>query len=442
VVWEYFDGTQWSPLVVIDGTKNLTQSGFIDFVGPDDHQRCLKFTEDRYWLRARLEMGGYVRPPRIQRILTNTVEAANVVTIHDEVIGSSDGTPIQSFALAYGPLLEGEMIEVLERDAPPAEEAADLGDDPVRPYGDAGFWVRWRQVESFFDSGPRSRHYVRNPFNRQISFGDGTKGMMPPEGRNNIVARKYQVGGGVRGNVNALMLTQLTRAIAYVEGCYNVLPAAGGADAETVDEAKERAPRMLKSRDRAVTAEDFEALALRASTAVARAKCLPSHDREGEVEVVIVPKGDEQNLDLTRRLTPAPELVRYVKNSLDERRLVGTVVTVLRPVYVEISLKVVLVRRTIGQPERVKREIEERLRRYLHPLVGGRDGKGWPFGRAVYKTDLAHLVEDVPGIETIDSITIYDEDRRVATENVRLLPGELIHLVNVAVTERVREEIV
>ena len=65
VVWEYFDGTNWSPLVVIDGTKNFTVSGFVDFVGPDDHQKTMKFTEDRYWIRARLEMGGYVKPPRI-----------------------------------------------------------------------------------------------------------------------------------------------------------------------------------------------------------------------------------------------------------------------------------------------------------------------------------------------------------------------------------------
>jgi hypothetical protein len=48
----------------------------------------------------------------------------------------------------------------------------------------------------------------------------------------------------------------------------------------------------------------------------------------------------------------------------------------------------------------------------------------------------------VPGVEVIDSITIFDEDKRVAVENVRLEPSELIYLVNVAVVERVREEIV
>ncbi len=441
VLWEYFDGMTWQPLVVIDGTKNFMQSGFIDFVGPDDHARSLKFTEDRYWIRARLEMGGYVRPPRIQRVLTNTVEGANVITVRDEILGSSDGMPLQSFPLSHGPLLEGEVLEVLERDRPASEDIDDLGDDSVRIIED-GYWVRWRAVDSLFDSAPRARHYTRNPVTGRVAFGDGVRGMVPPQGRNNIVMRRYQVGGGVRGNVNANTITQLTRAIAYVEKCFNAVPAAGGSDAETVDEAKARAPLTLKSRDRAVTAEDFEALTLKASTSVARAKCLPSQQHNGEVQVVIVPRADEDNLDFTKRLVPPQELLRYVKNYLDERRLVGTALEVINPGYVEISLKVTLVRRSVGQTERVKREIEQRLRQYLHPLVGGRDEKGWPFGRAVYKTDLAHLVEDVPGVEAIDSILIFEVDRRVTVENVRVEPSELVHLVNVAVVERVREEIV
>ncbi len=444
VVWEYWDERNWAPLVVADETRNFTRSGFVDFVGPDDHARSLKFTEDRFWIRARLEMGGYVKPPAIVRILQNTVAASNVVTIRNEVLGSSDGTPIQTFKFIQGAFLEGEVIEVRERDQPNAEEIADLGDNAVRG-ADAdeggGCWVRWKAVESFFESGPRSRHYLRSPTAAEIQFGDGTKGMMPPEGRNNVLARRYQIGGGVRGNVNAGTLTALTRSIAYIDKVTNELPAVGGADAETVEEAKTRAPMEIKSRDRAVTAEDFESLALRASTGIARAKCLPSGRHDGHVLLVVVPKGDERNSDLTRRLEPAPELLRYVKNFVDERRLVSTVLEVIKPAYVEVSIKVTLIRRTVGKTERVRAEIEDRLRKYLHPLAGGRDGKGWPFGRSVYKSDLAHIVEDIPGVELIDSITIYDEDQRVAVENVRLDPWELIHLVNVAVVERVREEI-
>jgi len=230
--------------------------------------------------------------------------------------------------------------------------------------------------------------------------------------------------------------------VPYIEKVYNVLPAVGGADAETVDQAKERAPLQIKSRDRAVTGEDFETLALRSTTSIARAKSLPSDEKPGHVLLVIVPRGDEKNLDLTRKLVPPPELCRYVRNYLDERRLITTILDVAKPSYIELSLKVTLIRRTVGQSERLRTEIEQRLRRYLHPLVGGKEGKGWLFGRPIYRTDLVHIVEDVPGVEAIDSIAIYDEDRRIMVDSVKLKHDQLPHIVNVAVIERVRQEMI
>lgn len=474
VVWEYYHAGQWSPLVVRDSTKNFTQSGFIDFVGPDDMGMTMKFTEDRYWIRARLEMGGYARPPRVLRILHNVVEAMNVVSVRDEVLGSSDGTPLQTFQLAQGPLLEGEVIEVLEREAPHEKDLEDLVFDatpggrtpqsseraPQVPNtaegthhpavrlvpedqnnGVPGYWVRYKPVDSFFDSKPRSRHYKRDHITGKISFGDGARGMLPPEGRNNVIARRYQVGGGVQGNVNAGTLTALTKSIAYIEGVTNPLPAGGGANGETVDEAKGRAPHVIKSRDRAVTAEDYEMLALRASTGVARAKCIPSPTNPGEVVLILLPRVDDKHADLTKKLVPSPELLRYVKQFMDDRRLVGTTLEVVRPRYVEFSIKVTTLRRSVGTSDRLRRDIEERTRRYLHSLVGGRDGKGWVFGRAVLKSDLVNLVEGVAGVEAVDNIQIFDEDNRVTVEQVRLAVDQLPHLVSVSVVEKVRDEI-
>jgi hypothetical protein len=115
---------------------------------------------------------------------------------------------------------------------------------------------------------------------------------------------------------------------------------------------------------------------------------------------------------------------------------------VVKPRYEEFSVKVTLLRRTIGTSDRLRRDIEERVRKYLHPLYGGRDGKGWIFGRPVLKSDLIHLVEEVPGVDAVDSLTIFDEDRRVAVEQVRLEADELPHVVNVTVVEKVRDEII
>jgi predicted phage baseplate assembly protein len=443
VIWEYWSGRGWTPLAVDDGTTGFTSSGFVDFLAPDDWQPSRKFTEEAHWLRARLEQGGYVKPPRILRILTNAVDAYHQSTIEGEILGSSDGTPVQTYQLLRGPVLEGEAIRVLERQPPSDEERADLDEGAVEIVDptDETCWVRWRRVDSFYDSGPRSRHYLLDYQSGRITFGDGRRGLVPPQGHNGIVAQRYRIGGGARGNVNPGTLTSLTRALAYVDAVTNPFAAAGGADRETVDEAKARAPHTIKSRDRAVTAEDFEQLALRASTSLARARCVPDRTMRGAVTVVVVPKGPSGPDDLGRRLVPSHEILRYVKRYLDERRLVGTVLHVVKPRYEELSLKVVLLRRAVGSSDRLRRDIELRLRRHLHALVGGRDGRGWPFGRAVLKTELIHLVEEVPGVEGVDAIEMRHEGKNVSVEQLRLDPDELPFLVDVHVVEKVRDEI-
>jgi len=115
IVWEYFNGKTWTPLAVNDGTQGFTTSGFVDLVPPDDIAETTKFTEERHWLRARLEMGGYPKAPRVLRLLTNVVDAYHRTAFRDQILGSSDGTPLQTFSVLQGPLLQGEVIVVRER---------------------------------------------------------------------------------------------------------------------------------------------------------------------------------------------------------------------------------------------------------------------------------------------------------------------------------------
>jgi predicted phage baseplate assembly protein len=446
VVWEYWDGREWEPLAVDDEGGGFTASGFVMFIAPDDWKASSKFTEERFWLRARLEQGGYVKPPRVRMIVTNAAEAFNHETIRNEILGSSDATPLQAMKFLRNPMLDDEIVEVRERNAPPAEEIADLGPDSVRRVEQENpqnneVWVRWRRVESFFASAPRSRHYTLDYVTGIIMFGDGRRGLVPPEAKNNIVAASYRIGGGGLGNVNAHTLTSLGRALAYVDSVTNPLPATGGADRETIDEAKSRAPYTIKSRDRAVTSEDYEMLALRASTQLARARCVPDRSNRGHVTVALVPKSDTRVDELTRRLVPSNEVMRYVKHYLDERKLVGTVLNVVRPRYKDMSLRVVLIRRSVGTSDRLRKDIELKLRRFLHALVGGRDGKGWEFGRPVLKAELIHLVEEVPGVEGVDALEIRDELRNVGIEHLRLDDDELPFLVHVHVAEKVRDDI-
>jgi predicted phage baseplate assembly protein len=273
----------------------------------------------------------------------------------------------------------------------------------------------------------------------EVTFGDGVHGMLPPKGDRNIVARSYRVGGGVEGNVPASSITVLKKSLGFVDDVSNPFPAAGGADLEDIEDIKRRGPYAIKSRDRAVTREDYEWLAIQSSNSVARANCIPGYQREGEVSVVIVPKVTASHPDFMKKPVPTTELLRRVNSCLSERKLLTTVLRVVKPQYRELSAEIEIMRLSSGSADRVKREIEKRLRLFLHPLKGGRDERGWPFGRNVFKVDLYHVVEEVEGVDFVSNISIFDEDSKVEVEQILVKEDMLPFLVNVEVTEKAHE---
>ena len=448
IAWEYWSGKGWSPLAPKDTTGNFTQAGFIEFVGPDNFRSSRRFGESLYWMRARLEMGGYDEAPRVDRIMVNAVFAQHVTTYGDTLLGASAGTPNQSFHFPRSPILEGEWLVVRERDSPAPEviEAlqAALGTKDVIAKDDelGGFWVRWLPAESFYDKSGKDRVYIKDVTTGEIRFGDGINGMIPPKGDKNIRARRYQTGGGAAGNVPSGAIDTLKGSLAFVNGVTNPYPAQGGCDIESVEDAKLRAPHMLKARNRAVTNDDFEWLAREASNSVARVKCLPSTAREGEVTVIVIPRTSGRN-ELSEKPVPTVELLKRVRAYLSSRRLVSTVVNVVRPSYVECTLKIEIVSAQSASSDKTRKYIESELRRFLHPLRGWRNGRGWPFGRSLLKVDLYQVVESVDGVDLVDKIRIYDEGRGgFEVEQLRLRDDELIHLVNVTVVEKAHDRIV
>jgi hypothetical protein len=148
---------------------------------------------------------------------------------------------------------------------------------------------------------------------------------------------------------------------------------------------------------RAVTAEDFAREAKRAGNGnVARVRVL-SDGGDGQVVVVLVPAEVRQ---------PDPPLLVQVKKHLDARRLVGTRVFVRGPLYAPVKLDIKAVLKTNTSSDVVEQELRDRLNKYFHPLSGGRDGNGWPFGRSVSVFELFHLIEAVDAIEYVESIVM------------------------------------
>jgi hypothetical protein len=449
-VWEAWDGERWVDVKPRDETYNLTRSGMLEIRGDKGWKPRREFGEELFWLRCRLEMGSYAKTPRIEDLLLNTVNCVNAVEVTNEALGHSDGTPDQKHAFSRFPVLPGQVILVREHDVPGKRElkkiADEEGEDAIKVETDENgnpkeIWVRWHQVDSFYASSPTDRHYVIDPVAGKVNFGDGRRGMIPPPGPNAILAERYMTGGGVIGNVGAGSIVTLRQAVPYVERVTNYYKARGGSDLESVEEAKLRGPQTVRHRYRAVTAEDYEWLALRASSNVARARCLKTAKREGEVTVIVLPKGEAKGRDIMKKPVPAPELLRRVQDFLDERRLVTTRVRVMKPRYVEVSVRVTVVLKHGGPgQERLKQQMETAIRTALHPLFGGVDGKGWAFGRAIHKSDLYRVVEGLDGVDYVEDLTLVDEDLKRPCVQLELREDELVHVVDVEVKSMAREK--
>jgi hypothetical protein len=410
VAWEYWNGADWSPLGVRDETQAFTRRGLVVFVAPADLASRNEFGADAYWLRARWERGVYPALPRLARVLPNTTWAANVATVAGEVLGSSSGEHDQSFGATRPPVLPGQAVEVREPEQPSPVELAVLleeeGDDALNvvldPAGAAAeVWVRWHEVVDFAASEPRSRHYVLDRLTGEVQFGDGQNGMAPPAGTANVRIG-YRTGGGARGNRPPGSIAQLKSAVPYVDAVTNWDEAAGGADAESLVEARVRGPRTLRHRDRAVATADLEDLAREASLAVARVRAVgaDSGADAGSVGVIVVPHGDEA------KPVPSLEVLNEVRDYLERRLSPVADLWVGGPGWLRVTVRAEIAPVAIEDAIDVESAVRARLAAFLHPLVGGLAGAGWPFGRAPHRSDLLALVESVPGVDHVRSLVV------------------------------------
>lgn len=438
LVWEYFNGEEWNALSVNDNTDSFHQSGFVDLIIPEDFSCKDEFGQNLYWIKVTLVSGSFENRPYIKDVLLNAVYAKNEKTYENEILGSGTGAPGQAVFVAHRDILGGSVLYVNEKSIPSANELEiikkDSGTEPYFEKEDE-IWVRYTEVDNFYSSTPFSRHYVVDYSTGKINFGDGVKGVNPPKGKFNILMKSYHAGGGTIGNVAKNTLQGMVQSIPFVFGCTNPFPAEGGADMESVDSLKSRAAGAFKSLQRAVTSEDFQWLAREASSSVGRAYCLKNRNAKNEICTVIIPLRPS-GVGYDEKLLPSRELIRRVKEYLDQRKLVGTPITVQAPVYKEFNITLALsFKRDVLDEGKVKLQIEQTLRKHFDSLEGD-SGKGWEFGKEVTVGIILKQLEKINEILSINLVEIFDEDANVVVEKILLRDEELPFLNNIIIEKR------
>ncbi len=445
--WEAWCGEVrgWVPAsVVLDQTGGLNQSGLVQLDLPAGIRERALAQRTAYWLRLRVVQPGsrqpmYSQSPRINSIepvsIGGSVDATHSAPIQFELLGNITGTPGETFELQHTPILPRHDDEFLEIET------------------DEG-WTRWHEVETFAASGPTDLDYRLDGVTGEILFGpvirdtngdERAYGAQPPRGAS-LRMRRYRQGGGLEGNVGAGTLTIIRSSIPFVSSVVNRLPATGGLDAESLDAAKLRVPEALASQERAVTARDYEFLAKESSRRVARARSIvvrgsaaTSSVPAGTVELLIVPTLPDDTPRTLDFLQPPPDLLEEVRSYLDDRRLLGTQLAVDGPAYVGVTVEASVTVRAGLNRENVRLEAERRITRYLDPLLGGTDGRGWPFGRHLYLSEVQSVLQAVPGVEYAQDVTIYQVDlqtnqARAAGQRITLADDVLLLSIDHRVT--------
>jgi predicted phage baseplate assembly protein len=434
LVWEAWTGQEWTEcLLGLDETGGLNRSGAVIVHVPGEHQPSVIGGDRAGWLRARVVQPEEGQPPYTEAPMVHglaactvggTAEALHGEIVAAETLGESEGVPGQSFTVSRAPILAGA--------------------DPIVEIGSADGWQEWTLVDHFAASAPHDRHFVLDASNGVVQFGPAVRepdgrlrryGEVPPMGQP-VRIRRYVTGGGPTGNVATGTINTLKSSIPFVAGVENLRPAQGGVAGETLTEAKVRGPLMLRARSRAVTTEDYEALARQAAPEVARVRCIPAGTGDvaaGSARVLVVPAAasDKGRVQFENLLPPADTLAT-IAAKLDETRVIGTRVVVEPPLYRGVTVVGRLVARPRAGLERVREDALTALYRYLNPLPGGGpEGHGWPFGRPVQAGELFGLLQQVHGVELVEDIRLFGADpvtgsRGAQTQRLDLEPNSLV----------------
>ncbi len=408
LVWEAWTGSSWTGCEVDhDGTGGLNRSGSLVLHVPAGHQGSVIGGQPAGWIRARVvatsdDQPAYTATPLIGRLdacsVGGTVLSTHAELVFDEELGVSDGIPGQVFGIGAAPVLAG------------------FGQPVVEVSSDDG-WVEWTEVDDFAGSGPGDRHFRLDAVPGEVSFGPVVRladgglrqyGAVPAQDAT-VRIRGYATGGGLRGNVPRAAIGSLKSSIPFVSAVENRVAAQGGTDGESVREARDRAPILLRTRGRAVTAEDYEALTREAVPEAARVRCITAGTDAGTVKVLVVPAAAQRDgvVSFADLVPPVPLLERLAER-LDQVRLIGTKVSVEPPRYRGVTVVARLIARPRVDTDRVRADALAVLYRFLNPLPGGGfDGAGWEFGRSVRSGDVYSVLQAVSGVQVVEDIRLF-----------------------------------
>ena len=240
-----------------------------------------------------------------------------------------------------------------------------------------------------------------------LRFGDNTHGLRPGPGTS--FSAVYRVGNGEAGNVGADSIVHIVTSESGVEEVRNPLAATGGAEQESMEDVRQRAPFAFRTQERAVTPEDYASVTER-NPDIQRAAT--SFRWTGSWRTVFVTADRKEGKQVDAVFSDA--IVRF----LERYRMAGYDVAVDAPRFVALEIEMLV----CIKPEYFRADVKQALLNLFssNMLPDGRRGVFHPdnftFGQPVYMSALYAAAQSVEGVDSV-LVTKFQRQGNDATDS-------------------------
>jgi hypothetical protein len=122
------------------------------------------------------------------------------------------------------------------------------------------------------------------------------------------------------------------------------------------------------------------------------------------VTLIVIPASDDP------RPVPSAGLRRAIREHIAMRAPAELAdagrVHVIGPDYFAVDVAATMAPATGASPGDVEQRARAALHRFLHPLHGGPQGRGWDLGRDIFMSDVAAVLEQVPGVDYVEELAL------------------------------------
>lgn len=427
VRYEYYSKGRWKALNHVDGTDHFRKTGILTLMGQTDFTKLLLFGKERYWLRIADLETRYSQSekieclPFINAIYLNTTPIMETETMEEESFFIPFNQNEVMIELGRSNIYQLELwtnekkrISHLEMEELKKEKRIEFD------YFDNGevdkIWVRWIETQQFTPKNPRERYYILNRIEGKIYFPNGRNGMTAPYDEEMSVKVRYSVNGGEEGNLPPHSIESLETAIGFISEVTNYTATAGGTAQETVQEAVNRTAAWLRHGERAVTARDYEDLAREACSNIIKVKCFSNYNIFGEKEygcitLVILQKDFEEGRSYFEGVKM--QVWNYITERMSTYIYTAKKMQVIEPRFLEIDITAELLVEDYNQVFETRREAEQKISEFLHPVTGNFNRKGFEIGVLPNETQILNILQNIHTVRGVRGlkVTVFENSK-------------------------------